>query len=158
MLHVNKSISIFGKIFPDYYEAISVADFLESRDTIEVLSKWRFLNPLSYATAFFARKVWDSEILAIVKFHNVNLGFEENKRYRISDLTGEFSAYPPVSEVRIAMGTCADPRTLTEGRYFEISIHYSPKNHWAFLETAKKIGPAQGEQQESLDELVRSSP
>ena len=95
-------------------------------------------------------------MLAIINFHNVNLNFEEREeRYKIFDVTGEFRVYPPISALRIEVGTCVNPNELTERRYFEISIFYSTKNKWAFLENVTKNGPAQADtEKESLDDLV----
>ena len=155
MLHVNEKIGKLGYLFPDYYQAVSVADFLQSRNDIPIRSKWRFLNPLSYASASLGLKMWEWEMLAYIKFHNVNLGFEEKETYTIQDMTGKFSVYLPISSLRIKLGNCANPNELREGRYFDVSIIYSPKNKWAHLENATQIGPAQADtEKESIDDLI----
>ncbi len=80
----------------------------------------------------------------------------EGRKYKIFDITGEFTVYPPISTTRVQLGTCANPNKLIEGRYFEVSVLYSPKNKWTCLETATKIGPAQADtERESLDDFVK---
>ena len=126
MLHVNETISWLGYLFPDVYNAISVSDFLLSKNNIPIRSRWRFLNPLSYATAYIHVKPKKLEMLAIINFHNINLAFGE-RRYTLFDMTGKFTVYPPISGERIALGTCVNPNELIEGRYFEVTVLYSQK-------------------------------
>lgn len=145
-------------MFPDLYEAMTVADFLENAHKIEIPSRWRLLNPISFCTVDMRGRPSRWEILASVYFGNVDLHFEEGERYRISDMTGDFIAGLPISAERIELGTCADPSKLTEGRYFKIGILYSPKNRLTYLETAKKFGPAQTDtEKEVLDDLVNTT-
>ncbi len=158
MLYFNEGMGILKKVIPDFYEAITVRDFLKNKNIIETPSRWELLNPINFCVADLRGGPSKWDVLAYVTFHNVDLGFEGRGKYKISDLTGEFIAGSPISAGRIKFGTCADPKKLTEGRYVKMGVLYSPRNDWAYLEYAKKLGPAQKDVgREFLDDIVNAT-
>ena len=147
MIYLNNLLGPFKSALPDMYDAQSVRDFLREKQNIQIPSFLRMLNPLILLVIGER---------AIITFTNVDLDVHQHHgNYTISDTTGSINVgtqlptypKPPPSE---------NLENLASGRYYQVTICYSPRDDASNLFDAKRFGPpeAEGVQQQNLATIV----
>lgn len=125
MIHLNElgimELGIRGflitRLLPrEVYIALSVNDFLESKDKVK--PSWL--------------EIYDT----LIGFNNANLKFRPFG-YEISDLTASVN----IGEEPVFENDSIKRENLTEGKYWRLVIGYDPKADSAYLLVAEKLGP-----------------
>ncbi|MBU1252625.1 MAG: hypothetical protein KJ905_00810 [Nanoarchaeota archaeon] len=119
---------IINCLFPDYYQAVTIEDFMSNRGKIPVPDIWR-IGLLTFLPKGGV----------LVEFNNVDVRRKQSRNCLICDLSSEFiTNYAPWHH---SHHPSAGRKNIAEGRYHELSVSYFPEIDQAYLFRAEKLGP-----------------
>lgn len=150
MIHINREVrehlgTVVGAavdtFFPQYYEALSIRDFVENRKAVQPT---RSLAPLAL---FFYEK-------ACVFFTNVNFRQGKNDRHTLYDLTDEIEVAIPRLAFKsvVVYDQGIEKLVVPDGRLFRANIEYHLKTDQAFLYSVEPYGPPDPEHTPKIEE------
>lgn len=146
MIYINQFLGPLGHFFVDMYEAVTLDDFINEKDTIPKPSKWKLVNPLTWGI--------NKEVLIFV--NNVTLRFE-NEGYVISDLTNSLFVNRAVAPGARSLFSAAH-KNIAEGRYYELIIQYCLAEDRAYLYGTTRFGPLTPDPQADLERILDKQP
>jgi len=115
------------------YQAFSVKDFLDNKDSVDVAIGQKLVSPLFDYYTYMRAQIFLSDV-GVYKL--------PDQRYRVEDMTGDFECshtpfwFPPGFRTS---------RNIHEGRQNLVMISYRPDDQSAFLMSVFKFGPKEGE-------------
>lgn len=120
---------LMDAVLPESYRADSVRDFIESRRQVEAT---HVVKALGFIPAFYVG-------CALIGFNNVDL-FRDREGYKLSDTSGAMNNVEnpllyPYSHESVLLGK------LQEGRYWDVTVRYYPRNDRVVLYYVKPYGP-----------------
>ena len=134
MHYLNQHLGPWKHLSPDIYDALTIGDFVRSKDQIHKPSKWKMVNPVMYT------KIKD---YVIIGFRNVNLNVNRFANgyvtFTMFDLSDSLFIIPdamPWDTKKFAQFA-----SLKDGRYNQVNVLYSPFSDLPLLMSAERFEP-----------------
>jgi len=140
MIYLNSALPPLLKYsIPDFYQTVSVKDFVDERLNIQVPSIFRGLHPVALLLPLSVLYPFQS----IISFSNTDI-YREGDFFRISDMIGEVrsSLHPYKRKTGI--------KNFQKGRQHEILCTYMRSRDKLFVLGTEKLGPPQRERRAFL--------